>query len=148
MKGDAMKIQPYLQFQGRCDEAIEFYRSALGAEVEVIMRWKDCPEPQPGMIPPGAEKRVMHAAFRVGETTVLASDGLTQGQPTFQGFSLALTVPTDADAKRRFELLAERGQVQQPLMPTFFTSSFGIVTDRFGVSWMVVVDSEAGKGPR
>lgn len=143
-----MRLQPYLQFQGRCDEAIEFYRGALGAEVEVVMRWKDCPQPQPGMIPPGAENKVMHASFRIGETAVLASDGLTQGQPTFQGFSLALTVPTDADAKRRFELLAERGQVQQPLMPTFFTSSFGIVTDRFGVSWMVVVDSEAGKATR
>ena len=142
-----MKIQPYLQFQGRCDEAIEFYRGALGAEVEVIMRWKDCPQPQPGMIPPGAEKKVMHAAFRIGDTTVLASDGLTQGQPTFQGFSLALYVPDDAEAKRRFGLLAERGQVQQPLMATFFSSSFGVVTDRFGVSWMVVVESAAGQRP-
>ncbi|MGH7342502.1 MAG: VOC family protein [Candidatus Rokuibacteriota bacterium] len=140
-----MKVQPYLQFHGRCEEAIEFYRGAVGAEVEVVMRWKDCPQPEPGMIPPGAEKKVMHASFRIGETAVMASDGLSQGQqPTFQGFSLALTVPTDADAKRRFELLAEGGQVQQPLMPTFFTSNFGVVTDRFGVSWMVVVDAEAG----
>jgi PhnB protein len=143
-----MRIQAYLQFHGRCDAAIEFYRGALGAEVEVIMRWKDCPQPQPGMIPPGAENRVMHASFRIGETTVLASDGLTQEQPTFQGFSLALYVPDDAEAKRRFALLAEGGQVQQPLMATFFTSSFGIVTDRFGVSWMVVVDTAAGQGPR
>ena len=143
-----MRVQPYLQFHGRCEEAIEFYRGALGAEVEVIMHWKDCPEPQPGMIPPGAEKKVMHASFRVGDTAVMASDGLSPGQPTFQGFSLALTVPTDADAKRRFDLLAEGGQVQHPLMPTFFTTSFGIVTDRFGVSWMVVAETEPAQRPR
>ena len=138
-----MKVQAYLQFHGRCEEALEFYRGALGAEVTALMRWKDCPEPQPGSIPPGAENKVMHAEFRVGDTTILASDGMNlDGKPTFQGVSLAITVPTDADAKRRFDLLAERGQVQQPLIPTFFSSSFGVLTDRFGVSWMVVVEGE------
>ena len=141
-----MKVQAYLQFHGRCEEALEFYRGALGAEVTALMRWKDCPEPTPGSIPPGAEGKVMHAEFRVGDTTILASDGMSHdGKPTFQGVSLAITVPTDADAKRRFDLLAERGQVQQPLIPTFFSSSFGVLTDRFGVSWMVVVDAEAGR---
>ena len=141
-----MKVQPYLQLHGRCEEALEFYRGALGAEVTALMRWKDCPQPEPGSIPPGAEGKVMHAEFRVGETTILASDGMNHdGKPTFQGFSLAISVPTDADAKRRFDLLAERGQVQQPLIPTFFSSSFGVLTDRFGVSWMVVVDAEAGR---
>jgi PhnB protein len=138
-----MQVQPYLQFHGRCEEALEFYRGALGAEVTALMRWKDCPEPAPGSIPPGAQGKVMHAEFRVGDTTILASDGMNHdGKPTFQGISLAITVPTDADAKRRFDLLAERGQVQQPLMPTFFSSSFGVLTDRFGVSWMVVVEGE------
>ena len=141
-----MKVQPYLQFHGRCEEALEFYRGALGAEVTALMRWKDCPQPEPGSIPPGAEGKVMHAEFRVGDTTILASDGMSHdGKPTFQGVSLAITVPTDADAKRRFDLLAERGQVQQPLIPTFFSSSFGVLTDRFGVSWMVVVEDEAGR---
>jgi PhnB protein len=141
-----MKVQPYLQFHGRCEEALEFYRGALGAEVTALMRWKDCPQPEPGSIPPGAEGKVMHAEFRVGETTILASDGMTHdGKPTFQGISLTIVVPTDADAKRRFDLLAERGQVQQPLMPTFFSSSFGVLTDRFGVSWMLVVEDEAGR---
>ena len=137
-----MKVEAYLQFQGRCEEALEFYRGALGAEVTALMRWKDCPQPEPGAIPPGAENKVMHAEFRIGETTIMASDGMSHGgKPTFQGFSLAILVPTDADAKRRFVLLAQGGQVQQPLMPTFFTSSFGVLTDRFGVSWMIVVEA-------
>jgi len=141
-----MKVQPYLQLHGRCEEALEFYRGALGAEVTALMRWKDCPQPEPGSIPPGAEGKVMHAEFRVGDTTILASDGMNHdGKPIFQGVSLAISVPTDADAKRRFDLLAERGQVQQPLIPTFFSSSFGVLTDRFGVSWMVVVEDEAGR---
>ena len=141
-----MQVQPYLQFHGRCEEALEFYRGALGAEVTALMHWKDCPQPEPGSIPPGAEGKVMHAEFRVGETTILASDGMNHdGKPTFQGVSLAITVPTDADAKRRFDLLAERGQVQQPLIPTFFSSSFGVLTDRFGVSWMVVVEGEPAR---
>jgi PhnB protein len=143
-----MRVQAYLKFHGRCEEAVEFYRSALGAQVEAIMHWKDCPQPEPGMIPPGSQGKVMHASLRIGDTTVMATDALAPGEATFQGFSLALTVPTDAEAKRRFDLLAERGQVQQPLTPTFFTSSFGLVTDRFGVSWMVVVDDEAAQGPR
>ena len=141
-----MKVQPYLVFGGRCEEAIEFYRGALGAQVEVMMRWKDCPDAKPGTIPPGVENKVMHASFKVGETAIMATDGMNQGQPaTFQGFSLAITVPSDADAKRRFDLLAEGGQVQQPITKTFFTSSFGVLTDRFGVSWMIVAETEPSR---
>ena len=96
-----MQVQPYLQFHGRCEEALEFYRGALGAEVTALMRWKDCPEPQPGSIPPGAEGKVMHAEFRVGDTTILASDGMNHdGKPTFQGISLAITVPMTANCNR------------------------------------------------
>jgi PhnB protein len=135
-----MQIQPYLFFDGRCEEAIGFYRKALGAEVERLLRFKDSPEPpQPGMTPPGSENKVMHASFRIGETTVLASDGRCMGKPTFQGFALSLTVPTDAEAKRLFAALGDGGQVQMPLTKTFFSSSFGMVADRFGVSWMVYV---------
>ena len=135
-----MQVQPYLFFDGRCEEALEFYRSALGAEVEMLMRFKDSPEPPPpGMVPPGAENKVMHAAFRIGDTMVLASDGRCLGQPSFQGFALSLTAANEAEAKRLFASLAEGGQVQMPLAKTFFSPRFGMVADRFGVSWMVYV---------
>jgi PhnB protein len=137
-----MQVQPYLFFDGRCEEAVEFYRSALGAEVTMIMRFKDSPEPpQPGMCPPGSDDKVMHTSFRIGDTTVMASDGQCQGRPSFQGFSLSLTVPDDAEADRLFASLADGGQVQMPLTKTFFASRFGMVADRFGVSWMIVVPS-------
>ncbi len=132
-----MQVQPYLFFNGRCEEAVEFYRSALGAEVMMLMRFKDSPDP--AMVPPGGEDKVMHMTFRVGDTTVLASDGRCIGRPSFEGFSLSLTVPDDAQAGRLFTSLADGGQVQMPLSKTFFASSFGMVADRFGVSWMIYV---------
>jgi PhnB protein len=132
-----MLVQPYLCFDGRCEEALTFYRTALGAEVTGLTRYKDSPEP--GMTPPGAENKVMHASVRIGETTVMASDGHCTGRPSFQGFSLSLTVTSDAEAERRFAALAEGGQVQMPLAKTFFSSRFGMVADRFGVSWMIYV---------
>jgi PhnB protein len=135
-----MEIQPYLFFDGRCEEALEFYRGAVGAEVTMLMRFKDSPEPpQPGMVPPGAEKKVMHASFRIGDSTVLASDGRCLGQPSFQGFSLSLTVSNEVEAERLFASLADGGQVQTPLTKTFFSPRFGMVADRFGVPWMIYV---------
>jgi PhnB protein len=132
-----MQVQPYLFFNGRCEEAVEFYRSALGAEVAMLMRFKDSPEP--GMVPPGAGDKVMHTCFRIGETTVMASDGQCQGRSSFQGFSLSLTVPDVAEADRLFTALADGGQVQMPLAKTFFSPRFGVVADHFGVSWMILV---------
>ena len=135
-----MLVQSYLFFDGRCEEALEFYRKNLGAEVTMLMRFKDSPEPQqPGMVPPGSENKVMHASFRIGETTVMASDGRCLGKPNFQGFALSLTVANDAEAERAFAALRDGGQVQMPLTKTFFSSRFGMVADRFGVSWMVLV---------
>lgn len=135
-----MQVQPYLFFDGRCEEAVEFYRSALGAEVEMLMRFKDSPDPPPpGMVPPGAENKVMHAALRIGDAMVLASDGRCLGQPSFQGFALSLTAANEAEANRLFASLAEGGQVQMPPAKTFFSPRFGMVADRFGVSWMVYV---------
>jgi PhnB protein len=130
-------IQPYLFFDGRCDEALEFYRRALGAEVTMLARFKDSPEPT--MCPPGAGEKVMHASFRIGETTVLASDGRCEGRPSFQGFALSLTVSTEAEAERLFASVSEGGQVQMPLTKTFFSPRFGMAADRFGVSWMILV---------
>jgi len=135
-----MQVQVYLNFDGRCDEAVEFYRKTLGAEVQMLMRVKDSPEPpQPGVLPAGSENKVMHVAFRIGETTVMASDGYNRGEPRFHGFSLSLS-PADADAARRiFEALVDGGQVQMPLARTFWSPCFGMLTDRFGVGWMVNV---------
>ena len=134
-----MQVQPYLFFEGRCEEALEFYRTALGAEVTMKMRYKESPEPQPaGMCAPGSEDKIMHASFRIGDTELMASDGRAMGQPEFKGFSLSLTAKSDADAKRLFTALGQGGQVQMPLAKTFFASSFGMVADRFGVSWMVI----------
>ncbi len=136
-----MQVQPYLFFDGRCEEAVEFYRNTLGAEEMMLMRYKDSPEPpQPGcMIPAGSENKVMHTCLRIGETMVMASDGRCEGRPTFQGFSLALTAPSETEADRLFAALADGGQVQMPLGKTFFSPRFGMVADRFGVSWMIVV---------
>lgn len=135
-----MQVQPYLFFEGRAEEAIEFYQKALGAEVQMLMRFKDSPEPHaPGMIPPGAENKVMHASFRIGNTTVMGSDGRCGGKANFQGFALSLDARDDAEAERLFNALGDGGQVQMPLAKTFFSSHFGMVTDRFGVLWMVIV---------
>jgi PhnB protein len=134
-----MQVQPYLFFDGRAEEAIEFYRRTLGAEVQMLMRFKDAPEP--GHTPAGAENKVMHSSLRIGDATIMASDGRCQGKPSFQGFSLSLSAPDVAGAERLFNALADGGQVQQPLVETFFSPRFGMVADRFGVSWMVVVAS-------
>lgn len=137
-----MHIQAYLFFEGRCDEAIEFYQTALGAELEMVLRYKDSAEPPPpGMVPPGAEHKVMHASFRIGDTTVMASDGRCSGQPNFHGFSLALSVASVDEAARVYAALADGGQAQMPLAKTFFSPSFGMVADRFGVSWMVITQA-------
>jgi PhnB protein len=139
-KQDDRLIQPYLFFNGNCEEAIEFYRKALGAEVVCIMRFKDSPEPHaPGMVPPGFENKIMHASFRVGMTTVMASDGCSDEKPGFQGFSLSLSLSDESDADKAFAALAEGGQVQMPLAKTFWSPKFGILTDRFGIGWMVNV---------
>ena len=134
-----MKVQPYLFFDGRCEEAIEFYKRALGADVLMLMRFNNSPEPPPpGMLPPGSENKIMHASIRIGETEIMASDGDSKGNPVFKGVSLSLSVTSEAEADRLFNALAEGGQVRMPMGKTFFSPRFGMVADRFGVSWMVV----------
>ncbi|HXH82923.1 MAG TPA: VOC family protein [Candidatus Tectomicrobia bacterium] len=135
-----MQVQPYLFFNGRCEEALDFYRRALGAEVGMLMRFKESPDPAPpGMLPPGFENKVMHATLRIGDTTVMASDGHTAGAPDFRGFSLSISVNDAATADRLFSALAEGGQVQMPLTRTFWSPRFGMLTDRFGIGWMINV---------
>lgn len=137
-----MQAQPYLFFNDRCEEAIEFYREALDAQVDAMMRFSDCPEPlPPGMVAPGREQKIMHASLRIGDTTVMASDsGCSDEQAKgYLGFSMSLSVPDEPSARRRFDALAQGGQVYMPLAPTFFSSAFGIVVDRFGIRWMVNV---------
>jgi PhnB protein len=134
-----MPIEPYLFFNGRCDEAIEFYKKGLGAEVVMLMRYKESPEPPPpGMVPAGWDNKIMHASLRIGDANVMASDGCMEGT-NFQGFTLSLSVTNEADAKRKFAALADGGQVQMALGKTFWSPCFGMVTDRFGVGWMVTV---------
>ncbi len=134
-----MLVQPYLFFDGCCDEALEFYKAKLGAKVEMLMRFKENPEP--GANPPGAGEKVMHCSFRIGDTQVMASDGNSTGKPSFQGFSLALTARDEGEAKRLFAALGEGGKVQMPMAKTFFSPAFGMVADRFGVSWMVLAEA-------
>jgi PhnB protein len=140
-EGDFMLVQSYLFFEGRCEEALNFYRTALGAEIQMLMRFKDSPMPAdancPGGTPPA--DKVMHAQFRLGDTTIMASDSRCGGKPQFQGFALSLTVENEAKADQLFAALAEGGQVQMPLGKTFFSPRFGMVADRFGVSWMILV---------
>ena len=135
-----MQVQPYLFFEGRCEEALEFYRQALDAQVDMLMRFKESPEtPPPGAVAPGSEDMVMHASFRVGDSTLMASDGGCSGRSGFQGVTLSLNLADAAEAERRFAALAAGGEVQMPLGATFWSSAFGMVVDRFGVSWMVNV---------
>jgi PhnB protein len=136
-----MRVEPYLNFDGRCEEAIQFYKTAVGAEVTMLMRFKDSPEqPAVGMCPPGSENKVMHASLKIGDSNVMASDCHGQGKPEFKGISLSISAANDAQAERIFTALADGGKVNQPLTKTFFSSRFGVATDRFGVTWMIVVE--------
>ncbi len=132
-------IQPYLMFGGRCEEALEFYRTALGAQIDMLMRFSESPDPPPpGMLPPGFENKIMHASFRIAGNVLMASDGCEVGSQ-FKGFSLSISVATEAEAERYFAALSGGGQVQMPLAKTFWSPKFGMLTDRFGISWMVNV---------
>lgn len=132
-----MKIEPYLFFEGRCEEAIHFYQGAIGAELTALMRYKEGPEG--GSYPPGAEEKVMHSNLRIGEVTVMMSDGLCSGKPDFKGFSLCLLPEDQEKARRMFAALADQGEVLMPLGATFYSPLFGMVKDRFGLSWMIIV---------
>ncbi|HUA69020.1 MAG TPA: VOC family protein [Candidatus Saccharimonadales bacterium] len=138
-------VQAYLNFDDKCEEALEFYKKALGAEVQMLMRFKDSPEPPPPGCGPKDPNKVMHASFRIGGTVLMASDGRAGDKPSFQGISLSLTVPTEAEADKAFSALANGGQVQMPLGKTFFSARFGMVADKFGISWMVLVTPNSTK---
>lgn len=136
-------VQPYLFFGGRCEEALAFYRDAIGAETDMMLRFSDSPEPMPeGKLPPGHEKKIMHAQFRVGDALLMASDGCNS-EASFAGFSLSLSVPTVDAAKRAFDRLSAGGKVEMPLDRTFWSPCFGMLTDRFGIGWMVSVAAES-----
>lgn len=133
-----MRIEPYLNLDGRCDEAIAFYTQALGARTEMLMRFSESPDPlPPGMVPPGMEQKVMHASLRIGDTAVMLSDGSCRGQADVRGITLSIATTDLAAAARMFAALADGGAVQMPLGKTFWSPAFGMVQDRFGVSWMV-----------
>ncbi len=136
-------VQPYLQFNGRCEEALEFYRKNLGAKVEMLLRFKESPDQS--MCAPGTSEKIMHSSFRVGESLLMASDGHCTGSTRFEGITLSLGVPATPEAEKVFAALSQGGQVQMPLSKTFFSPSFGIVTDKFGLNWMVLVTPPASK---
>ncbi len=147
-----MQVQPYLMFDGRCEEAVEFYKTALGATVEMLMRFKESPEqPQDdgcagaGMDITAMGEKIMHVSLRIGDSAVMASDGMCKGQPRFDGISLSLAARDEREADKVFAALAEGGTVQMPLAKTFFSPRFGMVADKFGVSWMVLVDAGPAK---
>jgi PhnB protein len=133
-----MYVEPYLFLDGRCEEALDFYKKAIGAEVTALIRFKDSPDPT--MVHGGADpNKILHAVFRVGDTAIMTSDGRNQGKPSFQGFALSIAVKTEAETKKLFDALAQGGRVEMPLAKTFFSPSFGMVVDRFGIMWMILV---------
>lgn len=132
-----MQANPYLFFDGRCEEALDFYRRTLGAEVKELMRFKEMPGGGNGMVTAENANKIMHAVLRLGDASVFVSDGRCLGNPSFQGFALAVTMPSDAESDRTFAALGEGGEVKMPMQKTFFSSRFGSVADRFGVTWMV-----------
>jgi PhnB protein len=138
-------VQPYLFFGGRCEEALEFYRKSVGAEIVMLRRFKESPEPVPGL-PDCFDDKIMHASVRIGESIWMASDGQCEGNPNFEGFSLSITAPDESEAERIFTALSKDGLVVMPLEKTFWTSKFGVLQDRFGVGWMVSVEPKDGQG--
>ncbi len=139
-----MNVTPYLFLDGRAEEAIKFYQQALGAEVGMMMRFKESPDGQPGSIPAGSGEKIMHASISVGGHMLMLSDGNCGGKPVFQGVALSLGADSDAEADRLFGALGEGGQTQMPMTSTFFASRFGMVADKFGVSWMVIHEKPRG----
>ena len=135
-----MKVQAYITFGGRCEEALEFYKTSIGAEVTELMRWKESPDAAMKS-PPGYEEKIMHAAFRIGDTQLMADDGMEEKAAEFKGMTLVIEVPDDAEALRVFKAIGAGGAVKMPLVKTFWSSSFGMVTDKFGVPWMVNVEA-------
>lgn len=133
-----MEVQPYIFFDGRCEEALEFYKKALGAKVDMLMRFKEAPDQ--ATVAPESKDKVMHAAVHIGDTQILMSDGRCQGKPSFQGFSLTIAAPDNTEGERLFKALADGGEVRMPMGETFFASRFGMLADKFGVGWMVIVE--------
>lgn len=138
MTTSALSVQPYLFFNGRCEEALNFYRDAIGADTQIVMRFKDNPQPHKDAMAEDGDK-VMHATITIGETMLMASDGECEGAAKFEGFSLAINVPDESEADRVFNALAKGGKVEMPLTPTFWAPKFGMLADKFGVGWMVSV---------
>lgn len=132
-------VDSYLFFNGRCEEAIHFYKSAAGAKIGMVLKFGESPDPVPeGMVPPDWDNKIMHCDFTIGQSRIMASDGCAS-TPDFNGFRLALTVPTEADADRVFAALADGGRIDMPLGKTFWSPRYGMLTDKFGIGWMVMV---------
>jgi PhnB protein len=137
-----IQVQPYLFFNGNCEEALEFYKSTVGATVDFMMRYKESPQLDKTM-PPNFDDKVMHVTFRIGDSTLMAADDC-MSQRKFDGFSLSLSGANEAEAKKFFDALSAGGRVDMPLTKTFWSPCFGMLTDKFGIGWMVSVAGEKG----
>jgi PhnB protein len=133
-----MDVQPYLSFQGRAQEALDFYKAAVGAKVDMVMHFKDAPKEMQAQMPPTSMDKVMHAAFHVGDTQLFATDGECMGSPSFTGISLTINASSNEEAEKVFAALGKGGQTTMPMSETFFAHRFGVLADKFGVKWMVL----------
>lgn len=131
--------KPYLYLSGQCDEALAFYQQHLGATISMLIRFNESPKPLPTDLPDGYEDKVMHCEFSVGDMSIMASDGCKESTGEFRGFSLTLTIADEAYARQAFQALSEGGEVNMPLSETFWSPLYGQVTDKFGISWMIML---------
>jgi len=129
-----MNVQTYLFFDGRCEEAIEFYKAVFGADLLYSMRFREGP---PNLVTAENEEKIFHATMRFGETVINLSDDLKQERGSFGGFAILAHLDNDASAEEAFESLQEGGRVGMPIQEVFWASRYGIVTDRFGVTWKI-----------
>lgn len=149
-----MNVQPYLSFEGRAEEALDFYAKAVGAQIGLKMRFKEAPPMDPsetpgngcadmGSAPVNSAEKIMHSEFKIGDSLIMATDGMCSGKANFAGVSLTIQTKDDAEAKQVFDALGAGGQVMQPLIKTFFATSFGMLADKFGVNWLVIAPAKA-----
>ena len=137
-----MRVEPYLMMSGRCEEALEFYKQAVNAQVVMILRMKDAPDAPPMPMPPNWGDKIMHCGFTIGQTLVMASDGMSEERVDFSGVTLSITADDETQARRMFDALSASGKVFMPMGKTFWSPCFGMCADKFGVNWMLGLDGE------
>lgn len=133
-----MHFSPYLNFDGHCKEAIEFYAELLGGEIVFMSTFAEAPDDED--ISPGLKDKIMHAQLKIGDQVIMASDASPENYAIPQGIHITIGVDTPEEAERIYEALSEGGSVQMPLEETFWAKRFAMFSDRFGIPWMVNCD--------